>query len=473
MKYDPEDAEKYKALMRAAKPDAMQISFALGRQGKDPVLFTARGKPNTAVKGMVKANKGAKLTNMGQLVYHDNQIVLNCRKAPSLKIRTDFLEFFKRSGISAPTRNIVLKAPGEWHDDVAGEEVMDVHVEADTSPDEEVSAEDESGATETEEPPVTAQPEAPEVDLGTRLAALSGRQVQLAEFLKVAAAEIRSHADLIPVFKDAVQKAGDAKVLIAKQDAEGADAALTAAEADGEKLAPLGQPPTSSAEPEKPVPEAPPQPEQPSTMAAYIQRQVDELIEHAKAQVVFLGAQEKQPDYTVFARVLNRHLKGKTEEVDVDVVKLKLAIGRPEMLAQLLGLDSGKSYKAPSAKGWSDARKAALDKATALKNAIKQEFAAEAGKIDEGFGQLDAFFTQLDNKLADELEQLAKITDKDKKAEQEKKAEQLLEKYRSELASRSAFLSEIDKNPWGVQTDLVPSLTKALETVGKSLAAAA
>ncbi|HVJ51660.1 MAG TPA: hypothetical protein VM689_04320 [Aliidongia sp.] len=472
MKYDPEDAEKYKTLMRAAKPDAMQISFALGRQGKDPVLFTARGKPNTAIKGMVKANKGAKLTNMGQLVYHDNQIVLNCRKAPSIKIRTDFLEFFKRSGISPLTRNIVLKAPGEWHDDVSGEEVMDVHVEADTSAEEDAPVEEESGTTETEEPSVGAQPEAPEVDLGARLAALSARQVQLADFLKGAAAEIRNHADLIPVFKDALQKTTEAKGLIAKQDADGADAVLTAAEADREKLASLGQAPAPSAEPEQPVPAAP-APEQPSTMAAYIQRQVDELIGHAKAQVAFLGEQEKQPDYSVFARVLNRHLNGSTEAVDNDVVKLQLAIGRPEMLAQLLGLGGGKSYKAPSAKGWSDARKAALDKAAALKNAIKQEFAAEAGKIDEGFGQLDAFFTQIDDKLADEIEQLAKITDKDKKAEQEKKAEKLLEKYRSELASRNAFLSEIDKNPWGVQTDLVPSLTKALEAVGKSLAPAA
>jgi hypothetical protein len=457
MKYDPSEAEKYKSLVRAAKPDAMPMAFAIGRQGKDPVLFVARGKPNTAVKGLTKI-KGTKLTNMGQVLYHDGQILLNCRKPPSLKIKTDFIEYHNKSGISPLTRDIILVAPGDWHDDVSGEEHLDGPVETDDG--------DEAESAETE-----AVETAPVADLADLIA----RQTKLADFLKGAVANIRTKPDLVPIFKDAAQKSSDAKAALTKEDAGGAEPLIVAAEALVQQLAAAAPPPPPGA----------PQPGAPSALPAYVQQQVKELIEAATAQLALLGEGAhpgRTPDFSVFERALGRHLKPGSDgqvkglaegkpEVDGDVAKLKLMIGRQESLEQLVGLRSAedKVYSAATAKDWAETRKAARGSVDGLKAAIKKEFEAEAAKIEDGFKPLDGIFQQLDNKLSDELEKLPKITDAEKKKEQEKIARKLLNVYKGELNTHSGLLKDIDTNPWGIPTNLFPSLNRALDAIDRSL----
>jgi hypothetical protein len=141
-----------------------------------------------------------------------------------------------------------------------------------------------------------------------------------------------------------------------------------------------------------------------------------------------------------------------------------------DKLEQLLGLKSAeKDYKAPTAKVWADARKAAMTKMDELKQHIKADFAQDAAKIDEGFKPIDGFFTTLDNKLADELETLQKATEAAKKEESQKKARKLVDSYRSELDSRSAFLQEIETNPWGISPNVVGSFTRVLDAISKQL----
>jgi len=465
MEYKASTAEKYKALIRMAKPDAQPIAWAVGREGKDPALFVIRGKPNSAVKGLLKEGKGVKLTNMGQLHYTDGEIRLNCRKAPSIKIKADFLEYFENCKNSSITRHITLFGPGEWDDDPTGEEVLEGHVET------------EGPETEGEQPVTEPVEEPAPIDL----AALLARQEKLADFVRLAAGNIKAHPELLPVLKEAAQKTNEAKAALGKEDGPGAETLIVEAEALVQQLAQAAPPPPPGAQQQQVPPEAPPeQPVSGGALKAYIDQQVAELIALAEKQHALIGGDsgEKKPDYTIFSRALSRHLPANAPDpgmgakgaVDIDVARLKLMISDTEKLEQLLGLKSAeKDYKAPTAKVWADARKAAMGKMDALKQQIKADFAQDAAKIDEGFKPIDGFFTTLDNKLADELETLQKATEAAKKEESQKKARKLVDSYRSELDFRSAFLQEIETNPWGISPNVVGSFTRVLDAISKQL----
>ncbi len=454
MEYKASTAEKFKALIRIAKPDAqIPIAWAIGHAGKDedPVLFVIRGKPGNAEKGLkkeakTKDGKSEKVTliNLGLLHYKEGEIILNCRKAPSTKIKTNFIEYFDKCKNSTLSRHITLVPPGEWKDDATDDEAL---------------GDDEGEVSESEggESQPTEQEEPAQIDL----AELQARQQKLADFLRLAAANIKAHPELLPVVKEAAQKSADAKTALGKEDGPGAETLIVEAEALVQQLAKAAPPPPPGGQQEQVPPEAPPeQPASGGALKAYIDQQVAELIALAQKQHALVGGDtgEKKPDYTIFSRALSRHLPANAPDpgmggkgaVDTDVARLKLMIADGEKLEQLLGLKSAeKDYKAPTAKVWADARKAAMTKMDALKQQIKADFGQDAAKIDEGFKPIDGFFTTLDNKLADELETLQKATEAAKKEESQKKARKLVDSYRSELELPQRVLAGNRNEPVG------------------------
>lgn len=146
-------------------------------------------------------------------------------------------------------------------------------------------------------------------------------------------------------------------------------------------------------------------------------------------------------------------------EKEVAAAQDKLAAAKAK-LAQL--------EKAPAA--WHQTRGIINKKIDALRAAIKKEYANEApelnAEIDKGIAQMNRIMDRLDHRLADQMELAHKAKDEASRKAELAKCKTILAEHIKYIQSEP-LIAHIDSNPFGVKTDVKPTLMAVIPQFAK------
>jgi hypothetical protein len=122
--------------------------------------------------------------------------------------------------------------------------------------------------------------------------------------------------------------------------------------------------------------------------------------------------------------------------------------------------------------GWRQTHRQANERIASLKVVVKAHYAKEhpeiVREIDKGLAKLDEVLNNVDHRLADSLARAGKAADDNARDAELKNAKAILTQYIGYVKSEP-LVAHMDKNPFGVKTDLRALLAGGLTDAAKAI----